>query len=194
MIAVALVSWIWYTFSTTFSAICFNVLMDLGEKCHLKKRDMIKMVIHKSQKNGACVIITRNLSALASHQIPKLWVVHAPGMPGTFYMPLRVSDPDMNHGTCVTHVLWCMPGSLTSGFLWSRWRGKRSRLSRRMRNPQFYVSGKSPTSWRHHTHTINGNPMEMTSTSLQTHIATIAKNWMNVNTWTRDRATWRRYG
>ena len=53
-------------------AICFKVLMDLGEKCHLKKRDMIKMVIHKSQKNGACVIIARNLSALASHQIPKI--------------------------------------------------------------------------------------------------------------------------
>ena len=23
-----------------------------------------------------------------------------------------VSDPDMHHGTCVTHVPWCMPGSL----------------------------------------------------------------------------------
>ena len=27
-----------------------------------------------------------------------------------------VSDPDMHHGACVTHVLWCMPGSLISGF------------------------------------------------------------------------------
>ena len=25
----------------------------------------------------------------------------------------EVSDPDMHHGTCVTHVPWCMPGSLT---------------------------------------------------------------------------------
>ena len=71
------------------------------------------------------------------------WVAHAPGMPGTFFPPLRVSDPDMHHGTCVTHVPWCMPGSLTSAF-WSRWRGKRSWYSRRMRNPQFYVSGKRP--------------------------------------------------
>ena len=63
-------------------------------------------------------------------------------MPGTFFPPPRVSDPDMLHGTCVTRVPWCMPGSPTSGFLWSRWRGKRSRHSRRMRNPQFYVSGK----------------------------------------------------
>ena len=24
-----------------------------------------------------------------------------------------VSDPDMHHGTCITHVPWCMSGSLT---------------------------------------------------------------------------------
>ena len=45
-------------------------------------------------------------------------------MPGTFSPPPRVSDPIMHHGTCVTHVPWCMPGSLTSSFLWSRWWGK----------------------------------------------------------------------
>ena len=56
--------------------------------------------------------------------------------------PPRVSDPDMHHGTCVTHVPWCMPGSLLSNFRWSRWRGKRSRHSRRMRNTSSYVSGK----------------------------------------------------
>ena len=65
-------------------------------------------------------------------------------MPRTFSPPPRVSDPDMHHGTCMTHVSWCMLGSLTSGFLCSRRRGKRSRHSRRMRNPPFYVSGKRP--------------------------------------------------
>ena len=64
-------------------------------------------------------------------------------MPGAF-SPQRVSDPDMHHGTCMPHVPWCMPGSLSSGFLWSRWRRKRFRHSRRMRNSQFYVSGKRP--------------------------------------------------
>ena len=74
-----------------------------------------------------------------------LWVAHALGMPGTFSpAPQRVSDPDMNHGMCVTHVPWCMPGSLTS-----RWRGKRYWHSRCMRNPQFCVSGKRPM--RHHS-------------------------------------------
>ena len=66
-----------------------------------------------------------------------------------FPRPPRVSDPDMHHGTCVTHVPWCMPGSVTSGFLWSRWLGKRSRHPRRMRNPQCYVSGKRPI-WAGH--------------------------------------------
>ena len=65
-------------------------------------------------------------------------------MPGTISPPSRVSDPDLHHRTCVTHVPWCMPGPLTSGFLWSRWRGKRSRYSRRMRSPRFCVSGKRP--------------------------------------------------
>ena len=93
---------------------------------------------------------------ICSHNGPlaryvKLLVAHAPGMPGTFSASLRISDPDIHHGTCVTHVPWCMPGSLTSGFLWSRWRGKRSRHFRRMRNQQFYVSGKRPmaTNFRH---------------------------------------------
>ena len=34
----------------------------------------------------------------------KLRVAHAPGMPGTFSPPPRVSDSDRHHGTCVTHV------------------------------------------------------------------------------------------
>ena len=76
----------------------------------------------------------------------KLRVAHAPEMPGTSSPPPRVSDPDMHRGTCVTRVPWCMPRSLTSGFLSSRRRGKRTQLSRRTRNPQFYVSGKRPVS------------------------------------------------
>ena len=47
-------------------------------------------------------------------------------MPGTFSPSPQVSDTDMHHGTCVTHVPWCMPGSLTSGFFWKRRRGKTS--------------------------------------------------------------------
>ena len=47
----------------------------------------------------------------------KLWVAHAPGMPGTFSPPptSKETDPGMHNGTCVTHVPWCMPGSLNRG-------------------------------------------------------------------------------
>ena len=57
-----------------------------------------------------------------------------------------VSDPNMHHGTCVTHVPWCMMGLLTSmSVLLNRGSGgKRYRHSQRMRNPAFYVSGKKP--------------------------------------------------
>ena len=50
----------------------------------------------------------------------KLRVAHARGMRERFprhrlqRKPL-VNDPGMYHGTCVTHVSWCMSGSLTRG-------------------------------------------------------------------------------
>ena len=87
------------------------------------------------------MLIVGRSAPWASYQIRKIAGAHAPG---TFSPPPRVSDPDMHHGTCVMHVPWCMPGSLTSGFLWSLRRGKLSRHSRRMHNPQFYVSVKRP--------------------------------------------------
>ena len=49
----------------------------------------------------------------------KLRGAQAPGMPGTFFPgsdfkgKSLVSDPGMHHGMCVTHVPWCMSGSLT---------------------------------------------------------------------------------
>ena len=60
----------------------------------------------------------------ASCQIRTIAGAHAPGMPGTFSPSPQVGDPGMHHGTCVTHVPWCMPGSLTSSFLWNRRRAK----------------------------------------------------------------------
>ena len=52
----------------------------------------------------------------------KLWVAHTPGMPGTLCFPRHrlkrqplVSDRGMHHGTCITHVPWCMSRSLTHG-------------------------------------------------------------------------------
>ena len=85
--------------------------------------------------------------AVHSCQIRQIADAHAPGMPGTFSPPPRVSDPDIDHGTCVTHVPWCMPGSLAVSFEVGGG-GKRSRHSRCMHKPQCYVSGKRSMLWR----------------------------------------------
>ena len=62
----------------------------------------------------------------------KLRFAHAKG---TFSPPTRISDPYVHHG---------MPRSLTSAFISSWWRAKRSWHSRCMRNQQFCVSVKMP--------------------------------------------------
>ena len=72
----------------------------------------------------------------------KLRVVHAPGMPGMFSPPptsketsslwLRHASRHVRDARAVMHV----------GIANPRWRGKSTQHSRRMHNPQFYVSGK----------------------------------------------------
>ena len=57
----------------------------------------------------------------ASYQICKIAGCACAGNVGNVFPRRRfqrkplVSDPGMHHGTCVTHVPWCMPGSLTCG-------------------------------------------------------------------------------
>ena len=60
-------------------------------------------------------------STWASYQIRKIAGCACAGNAGNV-SPLRrfrrkplFSDPGMHHGTCVTHVPWCMSGSLTCG-------------------------------------------------------------------------------
>ena len=70
-------------------------------------------------------------------------------MPGTFSLPPQVSDPDMHHDTCVTHVPWWMPGSLISGFLWSRRWGETFPAFPVLAQPAIYVSSKRPVAQVH---------------------------------------------
>ena len=57
----------------------------------------------------------------ASYQIRKIAGCACAGNTGNVFPRRRfqrkplVSDPGMHHGTCVTHVPWCMSGSLTCG-------------------------------------------------------------------------------
>ena len=86
----------------------------------------------------------------ASYQIRKIEGCACVGNVWNVFPAMRVSNPGMHHGTCVMYVPWCMPGSLTSGFLWRRWRGKRSRhLHAQPTIFAYIVSGKRPmaTPW-----------------------------------------------
>ena len=63
----------------------------------------------------------KELLAWASYRIRKIAGCACAGNAGNIFprhwfqrKPL-VSDPGMHHGTCVTHVPWCMSGSLTRG-------------------------------------------------------------------------------
>ena len=65
--------------------------------------------------------VTIELDAWASYQIRKIAGCACARNSGNVFPHCRfqriplVSDPGMHHGTCVTHVPWCMSGSLTCG-------------------------------------------------------------------------------
>ena len=95
--------------------------------------------IHREMITSRAIYINHRVwwTPWASTRYVKLRIVHAPACRERFPCHRRLVIP-----TCITARALSMPGSLTSGFFWSRWRGKRSWHSRRMRNPQFYVAGK----------------------------------------------------
>ena len=74
----------------------------------------------------------------------KLWVAHALGMPGTFSQPptskKTVSYRSQHASRHVRHARGVKHVGIANPMWWE----KRSRHSRRMCNPQFYVSGKRP--------------------------------------------------
>ena len=90
------------------------------------------MSIMGSQITGHCTVYSaaccneENIKTLqcwpwASYQIRKIAGCACAGNAGNVFPRRRfqrkqlVSDPDMHHGTCVTHVPWCMSGSLACG-------------------------------------------------------------------------------
>ena len=80
---------------------------------------------HKSHQS--CVLLAflagnpQVMTSWASYQIRKIAGCACAGNAGNVFPRRRfqrkpiVSDPGMHHGTCVTHVPWCMSGSLTCG-------------------------------------------------------------------------------
>ena len=103
----------WLVWENTF---CIFLIQNLTSKPDFPYFSFSKMGDFKKIWSFFRVIILSSLH----YVMITLRIAHAPGMPGMFSRrrmqgkPL-VSDPDMHHGTCVTHVTWCMSGPLTSG-------------------------------------------------------------------------------
>ena len=117
--------------------------------------------------------------AWASYQIRKLRVAHVPGMSGMFSpSPTstetaskrpRHASRHVRHARAVMHG-WIARAVIHGGIVNLQWRGNRSRHSRRMRNPQYYVPGKGP--W--YSYTFMGYPLLFTASS------DYGKCWFNI--------------
>ena len=77
------------------------------------------------------------------------------------WKPQVSMDHAMRHARAVMHV----------GIANSRWWGKRSRHSRRMRKPQFYISDKRPIKWCRYSVC----PLQYVHMSLRTNILVVVK-------------------
>ena len=71
-------------------------------------------------------------------------VAHAPGRPGTFFPPPNSKETTRSRSRHASRHVRHARVVMHAGIANPLWRGKRSRHFRGMRNPQFYVSGKSP--------------------------------------------------
>ena len=74
----------------------------------------------------------------------KLRIVHALGMPGMISPPPTSKETASKRSRYASRHVHNARAVMHVGIANPRWRGKRSRHSRRMRNPQFYVFGKRP--------------------------------------------------
>ena len=87
-----------------------NLQLSLNESVH--------SIIDQLNQHNYEVSVT---SPWASYQIRKIAGCACAGNAGNVFPRRRfqrkpiVSDPGMHHGTCVTHVPWCMSGSFTCG-------------------------------------------------------------------------------
>ena len=110
---------------------------------------------------------SRSSSAMrewASYQIRQIASCACAGNAGSVFTRHRlqrkplVSFPGMHHSTCIAHLPWSMIHVEIAN---PRWREKRSLHSRRMRNPQFYESGKRATDVYVNFSRVNDTDMEI---------------------------------
>ena len=97
------------------------VLSRVSKATHFIKYSVAIWSLHRPQWYWPRKLHSLKLPPWASCQIRKIAVCACAGNAGNVFPHRRfrrkplVSDPGMHHGTCVTHVPWCMSGSLTCG-------------------------------------------------------------------------------
>ena len=74
----------------------------------------------------------------------KLWVAHAPGMPGTFFPPPTSKETASQRSRYASRHVSDARAVMHVGIANSRWWGKRSQHSRCMGNPQFTYLARGP--------------------------------------------------
>ena len=89
-------------------------------------------------------ILKAETRSWVSWQIRKIASFTCAWNAGNVSPPPWVSDPNMHHGKCVTHVSWYMSWSLTSGFLLSRLRGNISGIAGAFATRNFTYLARGP--------------------------------------------------
>ena len=84
------------------------------------------------------------LRSWASYQIRKIAGYACPGNAGNVFPPPTSKETAIKRSRHASRHVRYARAVMHVGLAIPRWRRKRSRHSRRMRNPQFYVSGKRP--------------------------------------------------
>ena len=120
-----------FDFSTLYSNLPLDIFI----------YDSLRSLIIKTFASSKPVSITLN-GPLARYVIMR--VAHATGMPGTLSPPLTSKETASSRSRHAPRHMRHARGVMHVGIANPQRRGKRSRHSRRMRSPQFYVSGKRP--------------------------------------------------
>ena len=97
-----------------------NLCRDFSQYTDCDRRIRVLIWFDLPISVSSCIKIN-SLMSWASYQIRKIAGCACTGIAGNvsphrrIQRKPRVSDPGMHHGTCVTHVPWCMSGLLTRG-------------------------------------------------------------------------------
>ena len=93
-------------------------ILRLGEPNYMYQPANVIIILQMSWRQ---IGTSHQQPSWASYEIRKIAGCACAGNAGNVFPRHRlqrkplVSNPDMHHGTCVTHVPWCMSGSLTRG-------------------------------------------------------------------------------